>query len=76
MNMNDFENAKDKIAESDLLIVLGSSLQVQPVASLPEYALRNEKKLVIVNNDSTRLDQFADVFINDDICKTLEQVNI
>ena len=76
MNMNDFENAKDKIVESDLLIVLGSSLQVQPVASLPEYALRNEKKLVIVNNDSTSLDRFADVFINDDICKTVEQINI
>ena len=76
MNMNDFEKSKDKIFESDLLIVLGSSLQVQPVASLPTFAVQNEKKLIIINNDPTNLDQYADVCIHEDICKTVAKINI
>ena len=74
--MNDFEKSKDKIFESDLLIVLGSSLQVQPVASLPAFAVQNEKKLIIINNDPTNLDQYADICIHDDICKTVAKINI
>jgi len=76
MNMNDFEKSKDKIFESDLLIVLGSSLQVQPTASLPAFAVQNEKKLIIINNDPTNLDQYADVCIHEDICKTVARINI
>ena len=45
MNMNDFERSKDKIIESDILIVLGSSLQVQPVASLPGFAVQKWEKI-------------------------------
>ncbi|GIS35741.1 MAG: hypothetical protein Ct9H90mP6_09980 [Gammaproteobacteria bacterium] len=53
--MNDFERSKDKIIESDILIVLGSSLQVQPVASLPGFAVQNGKKLIIINKDQLTL---------------------
>jgi len=59
MNMNDFERSKDKIIKSDILIVLGSSLQVQPVASLPGFAVQNGKKLIIINKDPTSFDQYA-----------------
>ena len=76
MNMNDFETSKDKIIESDILIVLGSSLQVQPVASLPAFAIQNGKKLIIINKEPTNLDQYAEVCIHEDICKTVAKINI
>ena len=76
MNMNDFEKSKDKIIESDILIVLGSSLQVQPVASLPGFAVQNGKKLIIINKDPTSFDQYAEVCIHEDICNTVAKINI
>ena len=76
MNMNDFERSKDKIIESDILIVLGSSLQVQPVASLPGFAIQNGKKLIIINKDPTNFDQYAEVCIHEDICNTVAKINI
>ncbi len=49
-------------AESvSLMIVLGSSLVVNPVASLPYYTLRNGGDVVIVNRDSTYLDDKVSV---------------
>ena len=76
MNMSDFEKSKDKIIESDILIVLGSSLQVQPVASLPSFAIQNGKKLIIINKDPTSFDQYAEVCIHEDICNTVAKINI
>ena len=76
MNMKDFEASKDKIIESDILIVLGSSLQVQPVASLPGFAVQNGKKLIIINKHPTNFDQYAEVCIHEDICNTVAKINI
>ena len=43
----------------DLCIVLGSSLVVQPAASLPYRALRSGAKVAVVNRDETYIDQWA-----------------
>jgi NAD-dependent deacetylase len=51
--------AGDHAAASDLFLVIGSSLQVQPAASLPLVAHRAGTPLVIVNRDSTPLDSVA-----------------
>lgn len=48
---------------SDLLIVIGSSLVVQPAASIPVVAKENGAKLVIINRDPTACDALADVII-------------
>ena len=48
--------AYDTFSSVDLTIVLGSSLVVNPVASLPSVALQNGRKVVIVNRDKTYLD--------------------
>ncbi|MEW4530170.1 NAD-dependent deacylase [Maioricimonas sp. JC845] len=53
--------------EADLFLVFGSSLVVEPAASLPVMAQRAGAKLVIVNRDSTPLDGIADVVFNDPI---------
>jgi len=42
-----------------LLLVIGSSLEVWPVAGLPEETLAHGGKLAIVNRDSTRYDARA-----------------
>jgi NAD-dependent deacetylase len=43
----------------DLFIVVGSSLQVYPAASLPDIAVRSGIPLVIVNNEATPKDDMA-----------------
>lgn len=60
--------------KSDFMLVIGSSLLVGPANMLPVYTLRKGGKLAIINNDPTHLDSQADVVINDDISKTLLQV--
>lgn len=47
----------------DLLLVLGSSLIVYPAAELPQRALRNGARLVIINREPTDYDQLADVVV-------------
>lgn len=46
---------------ADLAIVLGSSLVVNPAASLPYISARSNKHVVIVNRDKTYLDEWADL---------------
>jgi NAD-dependent deacetylase len=51
------------VERSDLLLVAGTSLDVQPVATLPLIALRASKPLVIVNLQATDYDAFAAVVL-------------
>jgi len=46
--------------QTEVFIVVGSSLQVQPAASFPVIAKRNGALLAIVNRDPTPLDDMAD----------------
>jgi NAD-dependent deacetylase len=48
---------------ADLFLVVGSSLVVQPAASLPEAAKGNGARLVIVNREATPLDALADLVV-------------
>lgn len=43
----------------DLIIVMGSSLVVQPAASLPVYAVNNGAKFLIINKGTTALDNIS-----------------
>lgn len=49
---------------ADLFLVVGSSLQVQPAASLPLVAKRSGAALAIINRDATSLDQLADFVVH------------
>ena len=55
----------DAIVNADLLIVAGTSLTVYPASSFIRYF--KGKYLVIINRDSTILDDRADLVIHDDI---------
>ena len=55
------EEAYHRSSSCDLFIVIGSSLVVQPAASMPLLAKRNGAKLVIINRDPTPYDDLADM---------------
>lgn len=59
-----FEMAYDEARRADLFIVLGSSLSVAPANQFPLIAKEYGAKLVIVNQESTPLDRYADWVIN------------
>jgi NAD-dependent deacetylase len=50
-------------SRADLFLVIGSSLVVQPAASLPLAAKRGGARLVIINRDPTPYDDLADLVI-------------
>ena len=53
------DEACELAASCELMIVLGSSLTVQPAASIPETAVRRGADLAIVNGQPTHLDAHA-----------------
>jgi len=61
------EEADDMIAECDLLLVLGSSLVVYPVAFYPKKILSLGAKLAIINIQETDMDSVAEVVIHEKI---------
>ena len=76
MNEMDMIRASNIVEESDLMIVMGSSLKVLPAGKLPNLAMQTGSKLIILNRDKTRYDAHADIVINDElknICGRLMQ---
>jgi NAD-dependent deacetylase len=58
------DDAMALCASCDLLLVVGSTLQVQPAASLPLVARQAGARIVIVNVGETAMDEVADVFLD------------
>ncbi|OPX90444.1 MAG: NAD-dependent protein deacetylase [Pelotomaculum sp. PtaB.Bin104] len=67
---DDYFQATKVLSGCQLMIVVGSSLQVYPVASLPEYA----RQLVIINDDETPWDDQAKLVINEKSGKVFTDV--
>ncbi|WP_310541599.1 Sir2 family NAD-dependent protein deacetylase [Phenylobacterium sp.] len=59
---------------SDLFLVLGSSLVVYPAAALPQIAKRNGAALAIINREPTDIDGMADLVLNDEIGPAMSEV--
>ena len=62
LDENVMYGAIKKIAESDLLIIGGTSLTVYPASGLINYF--KGRNLVLINKDATSLDNMADIVIN------------
>jgi len=60
--------------EADVFLAIGSSLVVEPAASLPRVAKQFGAKLVIINREPTPLDRGADLIIREPIGATLRAV--
>lgn len=67
------QEASQAAEQCDLFLALGSSLLVQPAASLPALAKRNKSNLIIINKDETPLDSEADLVLHASAGQTLSQ---
>jgi NAD-dependent deacetylase len=75
------ERAAELAGSARLLLVVGSSLNVYPVAGLPQETLATGGRLAIVNNEPTPFDDRAELTIHaaagetlSAVCQHLEQV--
>jgi len=66
--------AQQDVQACDLMIVAGSSLEVEPAASLPLMAVGHGARLIIVNFQPTYLDDRADVVIHADVAYVLPRI--
>lgn len=55
----------------DLMLIVGSSLEVLPAAGLPMRAVENGAHLIIINRSQTYLDVRADVVFHEDLAQIL-----
>nr|WP_035405700.1 NAD-dependent protein deacylase [Bacillus sp. SJS] len=62
------------VDRSELLLVMGTSLEVYPVNQIPkDFRYRGDKKMVLINREPTRIDHVFDLVIHASIGETLEQ---
>jgi NAD-dependent deacetylase len=68
------DEAAAEAEKCDLFLVVGSSLVVQPAASLPVMARQRRAQLVIVNKQPTPLDGMADLVFHSSASEVLRAV--
>ncbi|MEI6856441.1 NAD-dependent protein deacylase [Psychrilyobacter sp.] len=71
-DMNSYDRAMHYITNADVLIIGGTSLVVQPAASLVD--LYKGEKLILINKDSTRYNKRANLVISDKIGEVLKEM--
>lgn len=67
-------NSVDAIANCELMIILGTSLNVYPAAGLIKYFKGNT--LAIINKSPTTSDSFCDIIIHDSISETFKKIKL
>ena len=67
MPAEEMRAATELAQTADLFLVIGSSLQVRPAATLPALAKRAGAALAIINREETPLDPLADVLVRQPI---------
>ncbi|ADB61556.1 Silent information regulator protein Sir2 [Haloterrigena turkmenica DSM 5511] len=68
------QRARSLARESDVFLAVGSSLVVEPAASLPRQAASTGATLGIVNLESTPVDDAADVVRREDVTEVLPRL--
>lgn len=69
-----FNEALEAAYESDLFIVMGSSLTVAPINTIPQYLARTTTPMILINKERTILDDLFDIVIYDRIGITIDQL--
>jgi NAD-dependent deacetylase len=70
----DLARAQAAAARADVFLAAGTSLSVYPAARLPEYALANRARLIVVNAEPTPFDDAADAVVRDRIGQVLPAI--
>jgi NAD-dependent deacetylase len=68
------QNAKKAARNCDLMLVVGSSLEVAPASDIPMIAKQNRAKVVFVNLAPTDMDSMADMVIYGDAAEILPAI--
>jgi NAD-dependent deacetylase len=68
------DRAMQSAAEADLLLSIGTSLQVYPIAGAVPAAKNAGARVVIVNAEATPFDGIADAVLRDSIGETLPRI--
>lgn len=66
--------AQEDALHCDVMLVVGSSLEVEPAADLPFLARRRGAKIIVVNLMPTPIDNRAEVVIQADVADTLPRL--
>jgi NAD-dependent deacetylase len=61
-------------SECDLLLMIGSSLEVHPAASIPPAAYENGAKLIFINRTATPYDHLANLFFTESAGEVMSRV--
>ncbi len=69
-----FLSAKQAVQQADVLLIIGSSLEVAPASDLPGLAVSNGARLIIVNLEPTPADHLAQVVIHAPAATVLPQL--
>ncbi|CQR46034.1 NAD-dependent protein deacetylase [Paraliobacillus sp. PM-2] len=68
------EQAVYAIRQSDLVVVLGTSLMVTPFSLLPYTAAEMKIPIALINRDATPMDGLFNWIIHDDLLNTMEKI--
>ena len=71
---DDLQRSQQAAARADVFVAVGTSLGVYPAAGLPEIALRNGARLIVMNAEETPFDQVADAVVRADLADVLPAV--
>lgn len=74
LNEDVLQQAIDWANRTDLMLAIGSSLVVEPAASLPRLVSKRGARLVIINREPTRLDATADVVLRGSCGELLSEI--
>ena len=70
----DLMRAQSAAAGADLFLAAGTTLTVYPAAGLPEIALQNGARLVILNHQETPFDDWASAIRRDQLGAVLPAI--
>jgi NAD-dependent deacetylase len=74
MPEKEMSDAFHQAANCDLFLMIGSSLQVEPAASIPREARRAGAELIFINRTETHLDSMASVLFQENAGKVLADI--
>jgi NAD-dependent deacetylase len=76
LDENTLRRASASVLECDLLLAVGTSLQVYPAAGLVDLALRARVAVVIINGEPTPYDRLATAVLHGPIGELLPRLVI
>lgn len=69
-----FVLAQRAMEQCDVLLIVGTSLMVNPAAGLPLIALHRGARVIIINMSDTYIDGYAEVALQEDVAEALPAI--